>query len=82
MQLERNGSQKTKRKHKQERRGIDRNKTNTPIAHRNFMGVQPSVSAMTHDTLDTLREVTIPRAGRNVITRLLLLHRQIRLRKN
>ena len=71
MQLERNGSQKTKRKHKQERRGIDRNKTNTPIAHQNFLSVQPPASAMTHNTLNTLGVVTIPRADINVITLLL-----------
>ena len=52
-------------------RGTDGTNANTTIEHINFLSVQPSVSAMTHDILNTLGEVTIPRADRNVITRLL-----------
>ena len=47
------------------------NKANTPIAHCDFLSLQPSVSAMSHDMLNTLGEVTIPRADKNVITLLL-----------
>ena len=71
MQLERYGSRKIERKHKRQRQGIDRNKTTSPSTHRNFLSVQPSASMMTHDTLNTLGEVTIPRADKNVITLLL-----------
>ena len=71
IKLEKNRSRATKGEHKQQRRGIDRNKANTPIAHRLFLSLQPSVSATTHDTLNTLGEVTIPRADKNVITLLL-----------
>ena len=71
VKLERNGSRKTERKHKRQRRGVDRNKNNTPIVHQNFLSVQPSVSEMTHNTLNTLGEVTIPRADKSVITLLL-----------
>ena len=71
IKLERNGSCETKRKQKEQRRGTDRNKTNTLIAHQHLLSVQPLVSAMTHNTLNTLSEVTIPVADRNVITILL-----------
>ena len=71
IQLERNGSHKTEGKHKHQRRGVDRNKTNMPIAHRNFLSVQSSVSVITHDTLNTLGERIIPRADKNRMTVLL-----------
>ena len=60
-----------KRTYKPQKRGIDRNKTNTPIAHQKILSVQPPVSAMTHDTLNTLSELKVPMADRNVITLLL-----------
>ena len=52
------------------------NKNNTAIAHQNFPSVQPSVSKITHDILNTLGEVTIPRADKSVITLLLQQQRQ------
>ena len=71
IKLERNRSRKTERKHKWQRQEADKNKNNTATTHQNFLIVQPSVSAMTCDTLNTFGEVTIPRADKNVITLLL-----------
>ena len=46
---------------------------NIPIAYRNSLSIKPLVSAMTHDTLNTLGKVTISRGDSSVITRLLRL---------
>ena len=46
--------------------------------HQNFLITQPSVSAMTRDTLNTLGEVTIPKADKRVIALLLQQQRQRR----
>ena len=56
------------------------NKSKNKIAteHQNFLSVHYSVSAMALDTLNTLGEVTIPRANKGVITLLLQQQRQRR----
>ena len=55
---------------------VNSTKGNTPIAHRNFLSIQPLVTAMRHNTLNTLDEVAILRANSSVITRLHIPHGQ------
>ena len=51
-------------------------KGNIPIAHRTFLSIQPLVTAMRRNTLNTLGKVKIPRANSSVITGLLRPHGQ------
>ena len=64
--------------HKRQRRGINRSKNKIATGHQNFLSIQPLVSAMARDTLNTLGEVTIPRADKRVIALLLQQQRQRR----
>ena len=67
-----------KREHKHRRKLVNSTRGNTPSAHSNFLSIQPLVTTMRHDTLNTLSKVTIPRANTNisVTTRLLRLYGQ------
>ena len=67
--------QKQRERHKCRRKLVKRTRADTPIAHRNFLSIQPLVTAMRHDTLNTLGNVTISRANSSVITSLIRPHR-------
>jgi hypothetical protein len=66
----------SKTEHKRWRKLVKSTKGNTPIVQRDFLSIQPSVTAMRRGTFNTLGKLTIPRADSSVITRLLVPHGQ------
>jgi hypothetical protein len=68
---DKNQRTKAKREHTRRRILVKSTKGNTPIAHRYFLSIQPLVTAMRHEILNNLGNLTIPRAGSGMITKLL-----------
>ena len=64
--------------HRRQKKRINRSKKIIATGHQNFLSIQPLVSAMTRDTLNTLGEVTIPRVDKRVIKLLLQQQQQER----